>query len=301
MGAFEDKQDPLEELSSDDANQDSGDDLKAAIEDAGWRVQAVNWVYEQVTGQNLVESLIAPITGDFAKIEQNAAAWQKVGGALSAIRENLNDGVSELRETWDGRGAVAFETLLVGTWTVALEGDAMVAGLIGQGFQKAAEVSRRMCDKALELISKLVDRLIETAVTGWIPAAGWANVVRNVIKCIDIVMAVLAIFEALKQMYDGLVQLIEGIRSTGTSLMKVQDVRSPGDAVDLGFEITENATGAVEGATAVRGGAAQASQSAQDARSTARSSGSGGSGSGSGSGGSGSGGSDHQSAMSGSL
>ena len=102
MGAYADVVDPLAQLSADDTNQASGDALKAAIEDAGWQVQAVNWLYEQVTGQNLVEALIAPLTGDFAKIEQNAAAWQKISDALRGIRENLNNGISELRETWEG-------------------------------------------------------------------------------------------------------------------------------------------------------------------------------------------------------
>lgn len=314
MGAFDDATDPMEELSADDTGQDGGDDLKSAVEDAGWKVQAVNWVYEQVTGENLVESLIAPITGDFAKIEQNAAAWEKVGGALSGIRENLNNGISELRETWDGSGAVAFESLLVGTWTVALEGDAKVAKLVSMGFQKAADVSRQMCDKALQLIAKLVDRLIETAITGWIPVAGWANVVRNVIKCIDIVMAVLAIFEALQQMYDSVVQLVESVKATGTSLMKIQDVRSLGDAVNLGFEITENAGGVRDAATSVSDSATQVKQSGQDARSAASGGaaeggsadggsadgGSGESGGGSDSG-SGSGDSGYQTAMSGNL
>ncbi|GAB3294078.1 hypothetical protein [Parasphingorhabdus pacifica] len=320
MGAFADATDPLSDLSKDDTNQASGDDLKAAIEDANWRVQAVNWVYEQVTGQNLVETLIAPITGDFAKIEQNAEAWGKVGGALAGIRENLNTGISELRETWDGDGANALETLLVGTWTVALEADARVADLISSGFQKAADTSRQMCDKALELVEKLVNRLIETALTGWIPVAGWANVVRQVIKCIDIVMAVLAIFEALQQMYQGVMQLIESIKSTGTSLMKIKDVRSLGDAVELGYEVTENASGAVDAAGQVSDGFNQARGGVSDVRSTASSfgdNGSGGGGSGgdstgagasgdAGSGGSGaadsgSGDSGYQTAMSGNL
>lgn len=317
MGAFADATDPLSELNKDDTNQESGDDLKAAIEDAGWRVQAVNWVYEQVTGQNLVETLIAPITGDFAKIEQNAGAWEKVGAALSGVRENLNTGISELRETWDGSGAAAFETLLVGTWTVALEADAKVAALISSGFQKAADTSRQMCDKALELVEKLVNRLIETAITGWIPVAGWANVVRQVIKCIDIVMAVLAIFEALRQMYQGVMQLIDSIKSTGTSLMKIKDVRSLGDAVELGFEVTEEATGVVDAAGQISGGAANVRQSAGDVSSGIQSfggsggdggdSGGGSAGDGGGSGGGGStssgssDGSGYQTAMSGDL
>lgn len=266
MGAYADVVDPLAQLSADDTNQASGDALKAAIEDAGWQVQAVNWLYEQVTGQNLVEALIAPLTGDFAKIEQNAAAWQKISDALRGIRENLNNGISELRETWEGAGAAAFETGLVFSWTVALEADAGLARLISSGFQKAAEGSRRLCDKALELIQKLVDRLIEIGATGWIPIAGWANVARNVMKCVDIVSTVLGLIEALKGLYDSVVNLINSVISAGTSLAKIKDVRSLGDAVNLGIEIGEKATEVTDAATGVRDSVDQVRQSARDTK-----------------------------------
>ncbi|RRO13051.1 hypothetical protein EIL87_25725 [Saccharopolyspora rhizosphaerae] len=197
-------------------------------------MQAVNWVYEQVTGENLVEQLITPITGDFSQIEANAEAWNQIGDALRAVRTNLNQGICDLRGSWDGDGAIAFEALLVSTWTVALEGDAVLAQLVGKGFTRAAEMSRKMTDKALELIKKLVDRLVEAAATGWIPGAGWANVVRNVEKCVEIVMAVLALFEALQALYDSVVQLVDAVTSAGTNLAQIKDANSLGDVVNIG-------------------------------------------------------------------
>ncbi|MEV4728835.1 hypothetical protein [Saccharopolyspora sp. NPDC049426] len=254
MASYEDAEDPLALLEADPSksNQDS---LQQAVEDAGWQVQAVNWVYEQVTGENLIEQLISPITGDFSKIETNAEAWNQIGEALRAVRKNLNQGISDLRKSWDGSGAIAFETLLVSTWTVALEGDAMLAQLVGQGFQKAAEMSRRMTDKALELIKKLVDRLIETASTGWIPVAGWANVVRNVEKCVEIVLAVLELFEALQQMYDSVVQLVDSIKGAGTNLAKITDANSLGDVINVGLQAKDDITAVTEATSGARGSA----------------------------------------------
>ncbi|QUH05268.1 hypothetical protein HUO13_34850 [Saccharopolyspora erythraea] len=301
MGAFADEEDPIALLEA-DPTKSNADALDAAVEDAGWQVQAVNWVYEKVTGENLIESLIAPITGDFSKIEVNAEAWGQVGEALSAIRTNLNAGISELRESWDGAGAVAFEGMLVGTWTVALEGDALLARLIGQGFQKAADMSRRMTGKALELIKKLVDRLIETAATGWIPVAGWANAVRQVERCVSIVMTIIELYEALTAMYEAVVALVDSIRSAGTNLSKIKEVNSLGDAVNLAIDIKGDATAVRDGVTGVRDSATQVRTSATETRGTI-SGGSGGSGGSSGgsSGSAGQNGSGYRTAAAGTL
>ncbi|GAB3676194.1 WXG100 family type VII secretion target [Saccharopolyspora tripterygii] len=277
MASYEDAEDPIALLEA-DPSQSNQDSLQQAIEDAGWQVQTVNWVYEQVTGENLIEQLISPITGDFSKIETNAEAWNQIGEALRAVRKNLNQGISDLRESWDGDGAIAFEALLVSTWTVALEGDAMLAQLVGKGFTKAAEMSRKMTDKALELIKKLVDRLIETAATGWIPVAGWANVVRNVEKCVEIVIAVLELFEALQQMYESVVQLVDAIKGAGTNLAQIKDANSLGDVVNVGIQAKDDVTAVSEAATGARGAATGVRNSAQGVRSAT----SGGSGTGSG-------------------
>ncbi|MGW1677197.1 WXG100 family type VII secretion target [Saccharopolyspora sp. NPDC002376] len=294
MASFADAEDPIAVLKA-DPSESNKESQQQAIEDAGWQVQAVNWVYEKVTGENLIETLISPITGDFSKIETNAEAWGQVGDALRAIRQNLNQGISDLRESWDGAGAVAFETLLVATWTVALEGDAMLAKLIGKGFTKAAEMSRKMTDKALELIKKLVDRLIETAATGWIPVAGWANVVRNVEKCVEIVMSILELFEALKNMYDSVVSLVESVKNAGTNLAKIKDANSLGDVVNIGLQakddftdVKEKATGVKDSATGVKDAATGVTTAVTGG--SGDGSGGGGSGDGNGSGGTGSGG-----------
>ena len=82
--------------------------------DAGG-VQAVNWLYERVTGQNLVEALIAPLTGDFARSGRTRQR-QKIGDRCAAS-ENLNNGIAN-PETWERwrRGVRKWPGLL---WTVA--------------------------------------------------------------------------------------------------------------------------------------------------------------------------------------
>ncbi|SDP87458.1 WXG100 family type VII secretion target [Actinopolyspora xinjiangensis] len=280
--AFADVDDPTAKLEQRTGQADA-ETLKSAIEGASWQVQGVNWIYEQVTGQNLVESLISPITGDFAKIEQNAKAWTDIAESLRAVRRNLNHGVSDLRQSWDGAAAVAFETMMVGTWTAALEADAAVADLVSTAFTKAADTSKTLCSKILELITKLVNRLIQAACTAWIPVGGWANAVRIVIRCVDIVFMIMDLIQAIIRMYEGVKQVVEGVESTGTSLAKIQDVasgdgpRGTGDAVNAALDRTRGLSDSVsgvtdgvdqvrEGATRVRGGASDVRRTASDMR-----------------------------------
>lgn len=265
MADFADVEDPAGKLKTDPAEDDAAT-LKQAIQDASWQLQAVNWIYEQVTGQNLVDQLISPITGDFSKIEKNAQAWGEVGAALSSVRKNLNAGVSDLRESWDGAGAMAFETMMVGTWTVALEADAKIAELVGSAFQKAADSSRMLCDKVLELLTKLINRLIQAACTAWIPVGGWANAVRLVIRCLDIVFMILDMIQALYEMYQGIVQMVNGVKATGTALMKIPEIDGMGDVVNVSMEVGAGVSTTVEGATQARAGATGARRSVGDIR-----------------------------------
>lgn len=230
----EDALKPLREVSGVETDHES---TKQAVEQAGVEVQVVNWVYEQVTGQNLVESLITPISGDFTKIAENAEAWNKVGESLRAVRANLNRGVSELRETWHGDAATAFEDLVVATWTTALEADAAAARLVGSAFEKVSEVSKQMCAEVLKIIKKVVDDLIEVAVTGLIPAAGWANAVRKVLSLIEWVDMALQILKAAEELYNQVVELTRSVRAAGSKLRDVKDVHSVGDAVNYAFEL----------------------------------------------------------------
>lgn len=248
--AYADKEDPVAELAK---QREIGTDhaqIQEEVKSAGIEVEVVDWVYKQVTGESLVESLVTPITGDFTKIAANATAWEQVGASLSAVRANLNHGVGELRQSWDGAAAGAFEDLMVATWTVALEADAAAATLVGKGFTKVSDVSKQMCGKILNLIKKIVDDLIEVAATGWIPAAGWANAVRKVLGIIKYVDIALSIIEALKQLYSSVGELAKSVQAAGCKLSEIKDVHSVGDAVNYAFELKDTASDVREKAEA---------------------------------------------------
>lgn len=263
---FADEEDPLKPLRENGEIATDHQAIQDEVKSAGIEVQVVDWVYQQVTGNSLVEQLVTPISGDFTKIAANATSWDAVGTSLRSVRANLNHGVGQLRQSWEGTAAGAFEDLMVATWTAALEADAAAASLVGQGFQKVSDTSKQMCAKILQLIKRIVDDLVEVAATGWIPAAGWANAVRKVMSIIKYVDMALQIIDALKQLYDSVGALAKSVQAAGSQLAAIKDVHSVGDAVNyaLDLEDTVSDVQSKAQATADAGRAARQSAGGQD-------------------------------------
>ncbi|WP_020672063.1 DUF6531 domain-containing protein [Amycolatopsis nigrescens] len=274
MGSYADAQDPIALLGRTPAA--TGPTVEDAVREAGFEVQAVDWVWQQVVGESLVDSIIKPITGDFEKISQQAAQWENVCDALQAIRNNLNTGLQELGPAWQGDAAQAFEGLIAKEWTVGIEVDAQAAKLIGMALNKVAEGSKRACDQALNLIKKLVDKLIEAAAMLPIPVVGWGRAVKLVYDGIQIYNAIMQLIEGIKAIIEGAQQVVQGIQKVGSALSKIKDVRSLNDAINVANEAGEGAAqtkGGVDsvrdGAGAVRDGATSASSAAHSAHDNA--------------------------------
>src|SRR5262249_54443044 len=95
---------------------DSGTTFADKIVAQGPQVRVVNWIWERVTGEDLVKALISPITGDWARIAANGRAWNNVGNALEQISVNLSDNVERLGPYWDGEAADAFRQHIEVAW-----------------------------------------------------------------------------------------------------------------------------------------------------------------------------------------
>ncbi|MBM7774296.1 RHS repeat-associated protein [Actinokineospora baliensis] len=236
-------------------NTAGGPTAQNAIRDAGIEVRAVDWVWRKVVGESLVESIITPITGDFEKIARQAAEWTNVKDALQAIRNNMNAGLTELAQGWNGAAYERFQKLIGTTWTLGLEADAQAAALIGAALRKVADGSRRACDQALKLIKQLVHKLIQAAAMLPIPAVGWARAVKLVYDGYQLYNAIMSLIQGIKAIIAGAKQVIDGVRQVGTALAKIKDVRNLNDAINAGNQAADGAMGIKRGTDAVRGGA----------------------------------------------
>lgn len=263
MAAYADVEDPVALLNR-APDTTGGPTVEEAIREAGFEVQVVNWIWEKVVGTNLVDSVITPITGDFEKISQQAGQWANVADALQAIRNNLNSGLGELQPAWQGQAADEFRGLIGTKWTLGIEADAQAAKLIGFALKKVADGSRRGCDQALALIKKLVDKLIEAAAMAPIPVVGWGRAVKLVYDGIQIYNAIMQLIEGIRAIITGAQQVIQGVQQVGTALSKIDDIHNLNDAINVANEAGQGVTTAASGVNSVRGGLQQTTHAAAD-------------------------------------
>ncbi|EHK87643.1 WXG100 family type VII secretion target [Saccharomonospora azurea] len=233
MTAYADVEDPAAALSAAADDRPGRQSTKELIEKAGWKIQGVNWIYEKVTGENLVESLINPLLGDFEKIDANANAWDQVSKALDSVRRNLDAGVDQLGEYWQGDGASSFARRMDSMWALAIEADSQVARMIGDRFKSMANTCRTATSIALSLLDKLVTKLLEAAMTAWIPVVGWGKAVWMVYDAVQIVDAIRKIIISIQTLIEGVQGMVDGIVGMGTALMKIKDIRDVNDALDV--------------------------------------------------------------------
>ncbi|MGM1058805.1 WXG100 family type VII secretion target [Saccharothrix sp. Mg75] len=233
MTAYADVEDPSVALNAAAEDRPGRQSTRELIEKAGWKIQGVNWIYEKVTGENLVESLINPLLGDFEKIDANANAWDRVAKALDSVRHNVGEGAKQLGPHWEGDAAQAFETRMGTVWVVAIEADSQVARIIGNQFQSTAKTCRTACGLALTLLDMLVGKLMEAAMTAWIPVVGWGRAVWMVYDAIQIVDAIRKIIISIQTLIEGVKGMVDGIVAMGTALAKLKDVRDVNDLLDV--------------------------------------------------------------------
>jgi uncharacterized protein YukE len=233
MSGYADTQDPVAVLNTAPQDRPGRQSTKELIEQSGWKLQGVNWVYEKATGENLVDTLIKPLLGDFEKIAENAAAWDNIAKALDAVRNNLNAGLGELEPHWEGTAAQKFEQHIGVMWTVAIEADSQLARLIGDRFKNTSDTCRMMCGLALTLLDFLIGELMKLAIKAALGPLGWATVVLEIVKIIDIVDMIRKIIIHVQQIIEGVKAMVDGVVAMGTALMKIKDVNSVNDAMNV--------------------------------------------------------------------
>lgn len=294
--AYADVENPSAALSAAAEDRPGRQSTKELIEKAGWKIQGVNWIYEKVTGENLVESLINPLLGDFEKIDANANAWDQVAKALDSVRHNVGEGVGQLNPHWNGTAAQAFERRMDTMWVIAIEADSQVARIIGNKFQSMASTCRTACGLALTLLDMLVTKLMEAVILAPIPVVGWGKAVWVVYDCIQIVDRIRKIILSIQQIIEGVKGMVDGIKAMGTALMKLKDVRDVNDALDVVDGVQDGKQKYDNGMSAVKSGAMSIawdgyklgkSGSAASTRYSGAGSGAGGAGAGAGTGGAG--------------
>ena len=226
--------------------------LEEMIADQSIQVQAVDWIFERITGRSLIETIIMPITGDWTRIAANGDAWRSVGAAVDAISNNLTANVEILRQHWTGGAADSFANHVNTVWAGALTAESALARLLGDGFEVVAEVSQQLCQEALDLLQRLVDKLLEAIAMLPVPFVGWARAIKIVWDAYQIYQSIMGIIETIRGVIEAAQQLLDAVGRIRGALEMIPDVRDVGDALDLARQLTGGVDDAVAAADSVQ-------------------------------------------------
>ncbi|SFR29480.1 hypothetical protein SAMN04488564_119124 [Lentzea waywayandensis] len=213
--------------------------LNDVLRDQGWGVQAVNWVFEAVTGESLVSTIITPITGDWSKIRADGDAWRMVGNAMNDVSYNLTDAVGKVRGHWDGDAARAHEKYIALGWKAGLLAEMGVAQLIAKGFDTVASGAEALGKQAARLLDYLVNKLLEAAATVWIPVAGWIKAAEMVWNAYQIYRRVMDIIDTVQKLIADVKALFDAVGRVFSAIGKLKDADSLAEAMNATQEVAE--------------------------------------------------------------
>lgn len=238
MGGYADVKHISDDLTAPEVDKSSLDDC---LDDAGWELQAINWAFEKITGESLVEKIITPLTGDWSKIHADGDAWRSVGDSMSTISYNLTTNVGTLREHWDGEAAKTHEAYIALVWKSALFAEKEVANLVGKGFDKIADGSEELGKQAAKLLEYIIKKVEDAIEKAWIPFYGWVKAAEYVWDAYQVYEKIVALIETLKKLIEDVKALFGGIGRIASALGKIKDVNSVADAAAVEQEITGGA------------------------------------------------------------
>ncbi|HUQ58048.1 hypothetical protein [Lentzea sp.] len=213
--------------------------LNDVLRDQGWGVQAVNWVFEAVTGESLVSTIITPITGDWSKIRADGDAWRMVGNAMNDVSYNLTDAVGKVRGHWDGDAARAHEKYIALGWKAGLLAEMGVAQMIAKGFDTVASGAEALGKQAARLLDYLVNKLLEAAATVWIPVAGWIKAAEMVWNAYQIYRRVMDIIDTVQKLIADVKSLFDAVGRVFSAIGKLKDADSLAEAMNATQEVAE--------------------------------------------------------------
>jgi len=225
--------------------------LEQMISGASIQVQVVDWIFKQVTGRSLIQTIIEPITGDWSRIAANGEAWRSAGQAMLAVSENLSANLPQLREQWSGAASDSFGTHIEQVWQDALRAQSELAELVGRGFDTVAEEGRKLCQQAIQELEKLVDKLIQAIAVIWVPFAGWARAVQMVWDAFQLFQAIMEIIQAVRGIIEAAQNLFDAVSQIKSALEAIPDVRNLDDAIEIANRISAGVAGATRAVEAI--------------------------------------------------
>jgi uncharacterized protein YukE len=218
--------------------------IESMVSNASPQVQVVDWIFKQVTGKSLVQTIIEPIAGDWSRIAANGQAWRSASQGIVTIAENLSGNVGELQRHWSGAASSSFANHITNVWNGALRAQAELTETIGKGLDTVAQEARKLIDQLMKELEKLVNKLIEAIAVIWVPFAGWARAVQMVWDAFQLYMAIMQIIQAIQGIIQAAQALFDAVGRIRSAIEAIPDVRSAGDALSVVNSLNSGVRGA---------------------------------------------------------
>ncbi|GAA4548695.1 hypothetical protein [Amycolatopsis samaneae] len=203
---------------------DASGDIESLLADADVKVRMVDWVFQEIAGESLIDLVIKPITGDFTKIASDAEAWRTIADAMKQFSEVMVRNAEIVGEHWEGPSSTAHATYVNVGWRAGLMAEAGIAKAIGKGFDALADGSRKLAAKALDLLAKLIDTLLEIAAKACVPVVGWVAEVTTVWRAFQLLNLILSVIQMIEDIIGKVQQLWESIQNIGSQLKQIKDI-----------------------------------------------------------------------------
>ncbi|MET7989456.1 hypothetical protein ABZU76_00965 [Amycolatopsis sp. NPDC005232] len=228
-------------------------------------VMAVEWIFQQITGQTLTQMFIEPITGDFSKISADAEAWRNIAEAMKAFSTVMVGNEKILGDSWSGPASLAHKAYVDLGWRAGLAAEAGIAELIAKGFELLSDTSQKLAAKALDLLKSLIDRLLVMAAEACVPIAGWiADAITGLSEILPLINSLISIIDMIKDIVQKVGDLWNSVKDIGSQLAKIKDVGSVSDVIDIGKGIAGDVGDIKDNASGIAGDVGDIKDSVKD-------------------------------------
>lgn len=234
------------------------------IDDVGPVLTVLDWIWSEFDvdgGKGFTDSLISPLAGNYKSIEANGEAWKSVGKNFGLLASNLLDNASTLAtDHWQGEAAQAFEQFLDLFWHKgAVWAGEKLGEFVAKGFNKIAEVSKKIAGLAIKAINVIIKAAAKLAAKA-IPIVGWAwtaiqsaakyigwifgididDIYDDVMEIVNTAKAVFKLFEAMESLVETMKSYFNTLEELITTVKQIPEVGSLKDAVATAETINEN-------------------------------------------------------------
>lgn len=232
--------------------------------DTGAVLGVLDWIWSEFDvdgGKGFTDSLISPLAGNYNSIEANGKAWESVGVNLGLLASSMGSNATRLAaHHWQGAAADAFQQFVDVFWhRGAVWAGQRMGEFVAAGFDKVAEVSKKIAQLAIECIQLIISaaRKIATKalpIVGWAWTAiqsaakyiGWAfgididDLYDDIKQIIDTAKAVFDLFTSIEEIVETMSDYFTTVEDLVDTVQQIPDVRSLTEAADTVDQINQH-------------------------------------------------------------